>query len=95
MLDRVASYSSSGAPTSGTTLATTADNELWLVVTMSRGGGGHTDPTDGFTIAESLMTGAGSFSLLERVVTESGPASAGLSGSGDYASVIATLRRGD
>jgi hypothetical protein len=93
VLDRSASASGSGSPTPGTTAQTTAAAELWVVVTVSRGGGGHSAPTNGFEIASFKNTGAGSFSMLEKLVQARGAATASLSGSGDYASVIATLRR--
>jgi hypothetical protein len=46
-----------------------------------------------FVMTEEKKTGAGSFSLLEKLVDVSGPATASLTGSGDYASVLATLKR--
>jgi hypothetical protein len=64
-----------------------------VVLTMSRGGGGHTLPSDGFEITSFKNTGAGSFSIMEKLVQERGVATASLSASGDYAAVIATLRR--
>jgi hypothetical protein len=93
VLDKVASQFGSGTPSPGSTAETSNAAELWVVLTMSRGGGGHTDPTHGFTIANIKLTGAGSFSLMDKLVAERGVATAGLTASGDYASVIATLRR--
>jgi hypothetical protein len=93
VVDRISSAAGSGAPTTGTTAATTANAELWVALTMSRGGGGHSAPTDGFTMTDEKTTGAGTFSLLEKLVDVSGPATASLTGSGDYASVLATLKR--
>jgi hypothetical protein len=93
VVDRVSSAAGSGAPMTGTTAATTANAELWVALTMSRGGGGHSAPTDGFTMTEEKKTGAGSFSLLEKLVEARGPATTSLTGSGDYASVLATLKR--
>lgn len=92
-LDRSASQSGSGSPSSGSTAQTTSAAQLWVVVTMSRGGGGHSLPTNGFEIADFKNTGAGSFSMMEKVVGARGVATASLTGSGDYAAVIATLRR--
>jgi hypothetical protein len=60
---------------------------------MSRGGAGHSDPTGDFAFVETFATGAGSFSYAERLVTQRGLATTSVTGSGDYASVIATLRR--
>jgi len=93
-LDQKASSSGSSGPTPGTTPLTTADNELWLVVNMSRGGAGHSTPSEGFSFTETATTGAGSFSVMERIVTERGAATASVTGSGDFASLIATFRRG-
>lgn len=93
VVDRVSSAAGSGAPMTGTTPATTANAELWVALTLSRGGGGHSAPTDGFVMTEEKKTGAGSFSLLEKLVDTHGPATASLAGSGDYASVLATLKR--
>lgn len=93
VLDRKASATGTGSPSPGTTTQTTAAAELWVVLTMSRGGGGHTEPTNDFEIKDFKNTGAGSFSIMEKLVQARGAATAGLSGSGDYASVIATLRR--
>ena len=93
VLDKVASQAGNGAPSPGSTSETSNAAELWVVLTMSRGGGGHTDPTNGFAISDIKLTGAGSFSLMSKLAAAPGIATASLSGSGDYASVIATLRR--
>jgi hypothetical protein len=45
------------------------------------------------SIRQPPKTGAGSFSLLEKLVEVRGPATASLTGSVDYASVLATLKR--
>jgi len=92
-LDQKASSSGTSDPTPGTTPTTTADHELWVVVNLSRGGVAHTNPTEGFAFVETSMSGAGSFSVLQRIVTERGAATANVSGSGDFASIIATFRR--
>jgi hypothetical protein len=91
--DQVASEAGNGAASSGTTPQTTADDELWVMVVMSRGGGGHSLPTNGFTLLQTMATGAGTFSFSDQLVTTRGAATSGLTSSGDYAAIVATLRR--
>jgi hypothetical protein len=92
-LDRSASATGNGSPSSGATAQTTSAAQLWVVLTLSRGGGGHSAPTNGFEIIDFKNTGAGSFSMMEKLVQTRGVATASLTASGDYAAVIATLRR--
>jgi len=93
VLDQVASSSGTGTPSTGSTAQTTADDELWFMLVISRGGGGHTDPSNGFTFLQTVATGAGTFSFSDQLVTTRGMASSGVTGSGDYAAIMATLRR--
>ena len=93
VLDQVAFQVGSGAVSTGSTPQTTAADELWVAVVMSRGGGGHTAPSNGFTSLQSVATGAGTFSFLDQLVSTRGTATAGLTSSGDYAAIVATLRR--
>jgi hypothetical protein len=91
-LDQQASQVGSGSLSSGATAQTSADDELWLALTLSRGGGGHSNPTNGFATVEMLTTGAGSFSFTEYFARQRGVASSSLTGGGDFAAVIATFR---
>jgi hypothetical protein len=92
-LDQKASQAGTGEHSTGTTAITTMDNELWLAITASRGGFAHTAPTNGFAFVQQMTTGAGAFSLTTRQVTERGTATTSVTGSGDYAAVVATFRR--
>ena len=93
VVDQKASQSGSSSATPGTTAETDSNQELWVVLTMSRGGVDHTAPTENFAFIEAKKTGAGSFSLMHKLVNQRGPATTTLTSSGDFASVIATLRR--
>jgi hypothetical protein len=92
-LDQKASQAGTGTPSPGTTAQTSMANELWLMLAVSRGGSGHSAPSNGFALVQTLATGAGSFSFSERLVTERGMATSSVVASGDYAAIIATLRR--
>lgn len=93
VLDKTASQAGSSMASPGTTVQTAFNQELWVVLTMSRGGIDHTAPTENFAFVEATKTGAGSFSLMQKLVSQRGLATTSLTSSGDYASVIATLRR--
>lgn len=93
VVDQKASQSGTSSATPGTTAQTDSNQELWVVLTMSRGGIDHTAPTENFAFIEAKKTGAGSFSLLQKLVNQRGLATTSMTSSGDYASVIATLRR--
>ncbi|MGC4063271.1 MAG: hypothetical protein QM784_01185 [Polyangiaceae bacterium] len=92
-LDQKASQAGSSMLSTGTTAMTTMSNELWLAIVASRGGNAHQNPTNGFAFVQQMTTGAGAFSLIARQATERGLATSGVTGSGDYASVVATFRR--
>jgi hypothetical protein len=93
VFDQVASEAGSGAASTGTTPQTTANDELWVAVIMSRGGGGHTSPSNGFTFLQTVATGAGTFSFADQLISTRGAATSGVTSSGDYAAIVATLRR--
>lgn len=93
VVDQKASQAGTSMASPGTTAQTAFNQELWVVVTMSRGGVDHTAPTEDFAFVEATKTGAGSFSLMQKLVNQRGQATTSLTSSGDYASVLVTLRR--
>lgn len=93
VVDQKASQAGTSMASPGTTAQTASNQELWVVATMSRGGVDHTAPTENFAFIQATKTGAGSFSLMQKLVSQRGLATTSLTSSGDYASVIATLRR--
>lgn len=95
VVDQKISQAGSGNPISpGTTAMTTSDREVWLSFAVSRSGVTHSAPTDDFALVDTLTTGAGAFSLGERVVSTTGAATLSLQGSGaDWAAGLVTLRR--
>lgn len=93
VVDQKASQAGTSMASPGTTAQTSSNQQLWVVVTMSRGGVDHTAPTEDFAFIQATKTGAGSFSLMQKLVSQRGLATTSLTSSGDYASVIATLRR--
>lgn len=95
VVDQKISQAGSGNPISpGTTAMTTSDQEVWLSFAVGRSGVAHSAPTDDFTLIAALTTGAGAFSLGERVVASKGTATTTQEASGsDWAAALVTLRR--
>jgi hypothetical protein len=93
LVDQKVSQSGTSDASPGVTPETSDPNELWVVVTQSRGGIEHKNPTNGFEHVEAKMTGAGSFSFMQKLVSQRAAATTSLTSSGDYASLLVTLRR--
>lgn len=95
VVDQKISQAGSGNPISpGTTAMTTSDREVWLSFAVSRSGVAHSAPTDDFELVATLTTGAGAFSLGERVASATGAATLSLQASGgDWAAALVALRR--